>query len=94
MPTLVQPLSSSLSAVDAFQRLAHLPGCLFLDSALRHETLGRYSFVTADPFDQLAANAGDPLAVDRLAKFVDRYTAQPLPNLPPFPRRCGRTVFL
>ncbi|MCA9196149.1 MAG: aminodeoxychorismate synthase component I [Planctomycetales bacterium] len=84
MPTLVQPLSSFLSAVETFQRLANLPGCLFLDSALPHETLGRYSFVTADPFDQLSVVVGDPMAFDRLARFVGRYTAQPLPNLPPF----------
>lgn len=33
----------------AFTAAAGLPHVLFLDSALRHPTLGRYSYVTADP---------------------------------------------
>src|SRR5262245_17371506 len=32
------------------QKLAHLPGVLYLDSAAYHPGLGRYSFLTADPF--------------------------------------------
>ena len=32
-------------------RLAGYPHCLFLDSALRDPRLGRYSFLTADPFE-------------------------------------------
>src|SRR5690349_17274816 len=36
---------------DVFERFAHLPHALFLDSALSHAGLGRYSFLTADPFE-------------------------------------------
>jgi para-aminobenzoate synthetase component 1 len=40
---------------SACQRLAHLPGLLYLDSAAYHPDFGRYSFVTADPFLWLEA---------------------------------------
>src|SRR5438552_18903771 len=38
---------------DVARRLAHLPHLLFLDSAEKHPTRGRYSYVTADPVDIL-----------------------------------------
>ncbi|MFO0791178.1 MAG: anthranilate synthase component I family protein [Pirellulales bacterium] len=82
---LVEPLDLSLSPVQAFRRLCALPHVLFCDSAMRHRTLGRYSFVAADParwievqadlaagFAQFAAEAA-PVVND---------TAQP--GLPPF----------
>src|SRR3954468_12633298 len=47
---LVEELPSSLSPLDVFDRFAQLPYRLFLDSALVHPRLGRYSFLTADPF--------------------------------------------
>jgi para-aminobenzoate synthetase component 1 len=78
------------------QRLAGLPRLLFLDSALAHPSLGRYSFITADPFDWLRArgrriwsaessqvlHTGDPFTAlaDRLASF----RTPTLPGLPPF----------
>jgi len=48
-----RPLVEELLSWDplwACQRLAHLPGLVFFDSAAYHPSLGRYSFVTADPF--------------------------------------------
>jgi para-aminobenzoate synthetase component 1 len=47
---VVQDLSPAPDPVDCFRRLARLPHAIFLDSALKHEDLGRYSFLTADPF--------------------------------------------
>jgi len=81
---------------ELFGRLMDLPHVLFLDSALRHPTLGRYSFLTADPFEWLQArgaltstsgeavlgNAADPFAV--LEERLGRYRAEQLPGLPPF----------
>ena len=65
-------------------RMAGLPHCLFLDSALAHPTLGRYSFVAADPFDfvQFPADGSDALAA--LAERLARFTAASEPGLPPF----------
>jgi para-aminobenzoate synthetase component I len=50
---LVEELSASLDPWETCQRLAHLPHLLFLDSAMAHEALGHYSFITADPFGWL-----------------------------------------
>src|SRR5439155_14409608 len=66
------------------------------DSALADPTLGRYSFLTADPFDWLWSRGrrvwlasaarlwepADPFAV--LAEQLARYPAEPLAGLPPF----------
>jgi para-aminobenzoate synthetase component I len=53
--------------------MAGLPHCLFLDSAMRHPTLGRYSFLAADPFDfvRCPADGSDALGVleERLRQF-------------------------
>ncbi|MCF4165561.1 aminodeoxychorismate synthase component I [Zavarzinia compransoris] len=38
-----------LDSMQAAARLAALPGFVFLDSALRHPRLGRFSYLTADP---------------------------------------------
>ena len=74
-------------------RLAALPHLLFLDSA-RQSALGRYSYVTADPFVWIWPPAGfinhvpvimppaDPF--DCLADALERYTAPTIPGLPPF----------
>jgi para-aminobenzoate synthetase component 1 len=68
-------------------------GLVFFDSALGHETLGRYSFVMADPFHRLVADGdrvtldgaavtGDPFAA--LADLMARYPIEAVPELPPF----------
>src|SRR5882762_10158003 len=82
---LVEELPAELTPEDVFARLQGRRHVLFLDSALRHATLGRYSFLSGDPFDwleargrdvhlngnRLPAEAGDPFAVlaRRLAAF-------------------------
>src|SRR5438093_32524 len=47
---LVEELTPDPDPWDVCRRLAGLPRLLFLDSASPHPALGRYSFVTADPF--------------------------------------------
>ena len=61
---LVEPFAGPIDVEAAFARLAARPHCLFLDSARRDATLGRYSFLTADPFDylELPADGSDALA--------------------------------
>jgi para-aminobenzoate synthetase component 1 len=70
---VVEPLDST-DTVAMFLRLKALPHCLFLDSARRHAQLGRYSYLTADPFDflQLPVSTQDafPLVGERLAQFT------------------------
>jgi para-aminobenzoate synthetase component 1 len=93
---LVEELVPAPDPWDVLQRLAGLPRPLFLDSALAHPLLGRYSFVAADPFEWLSSRGrhtyltshsgpvadNDPFSIlaDRLAE----YKAEPVPGLPPF----------
>ena len=81
---LVEELLPAPSAEDVFVRLAWLPHCLFLDSAMVHPTLGRYSFVAADPFDfvEIPADGSDALSV--LAGRMGRFAADTVAGLPPF----------
>jgi len=81
---LVEELSPPPRPEDAFLRLARRPHCLWLDSAMPHETLGRYSFLAADPFDylELPVDGGDCLA--KLARRMTPLASQPLAGLPPF----------
>lgn len=68
---------------EAFCRLERLPHVLFLDSALQQPTLGRYSFLTADPFEFLGLSGpADPLV--ELGKQLARWRCETVPGLPPF----------
>ncbi|WP_019904045.1 aminodeoxychorismate synthase component I [Methylobacterium sp. 77] len=49
------PFIDPVAAADA---LSALPGLAFLDSAMRHETLGRVSIVAADPFGRFRYGRG------------------------------------
>ncbi len=87
---LVFPLEVGWTPWAAMQRLGHLRFPLLLESSLAHPTLGRYSFVMADPVQVWS---------DRMARGVDTsasscwqawmealqsYRLAPLPDLPPF----------
>src|SRR5437868_8016725 len=80
---VVHELTPAPEPEDAFRRLAGLPHVLFLDSALRHPTLGRYSFLSADPSEFLRLNVpDDPLGV--LGERLARFRIATIPGLPPF----------
>jgi para-aminobenzoate synthetase component 1 len=91
---LVEELPPGLAPWDACLRLAHLPHLLFLDSAVPHPALGRYSFITADPFNWLWAHGRtvvdkiegarevDPFAV--LRDCLAQWRVEPAAGLPPF----------
>jgi len=83
--TLVEELSPRLDPWQAFRHLSGLPHVAFLDSAMPHPHLGRYSYITADPFAWLTARG--PLTPDPLAwldRQLARYATPTLPGLPPF----------
>lgn len=46
------------SAWDMFTRLAHLPGVIFFDSARVEPERGRYSYITAAPFETITVRDG------------------------------------
>ncbi len=81
---VVEDLGRGADVESLFLRLAQLPHCLFLDSALRNRGLGRYSFVTADPFEfsRFSVEEGDALVW--LAGTMRRFPAARAPGLPPF----------
>jgi para-aminobenzoate synthetase component I len=83
LPLVVQ-LRPVPDVATALVFLARQPHSLLLDSALRDPRLGRYSFLTADPFEFLTvpADGSDALALvaSRLALFRTASRA----DLPPF----------
>jgi para-aminobenzoate synthetase component I len=83
-PGVVQELRSAMSPAEAFVRLAHLPRCVFFDSAQQSAGVGRYAFIAADPFELLTADPDDATAWRRTAEWMQEFCAPTLPNLPPF----------
>jgi para-aminobenzoate synthetase component I len=81
---LIEELHPAPDAEACFRRLADRPHCLFLDSALRHADLGRYSFLAADPFDVLRFPVDDPGALPALEERLRRFSASTVSGLPPF----------
>ncbi len=81
---LVEPYDPNVDLERAFARLSMRPHVLFLDSARRHQTLGRYSFLTCDPFDyfEVPADGSDALAL--LAARIAPFATPTLQDLPPF----------
>ncbi|WP_350333731.1 aminodeoxychorismate synthase component I [Coralliovum pocilloporae] len=74
------------------EALMHLPYLVFLDSAMRHDTLGRYSFIAADPFGVFSVQDGTafwdnaPLKgspANCLNACLERYRTDHDPDLPP-----------
>ncbi len=97
---LVEPLVPAPDPEAVFLRLARRPHCLFLDSAMVDPRLGRYSFVTADPFAFLRGEKGSgtfcaehpsgrcrqnvPDPFSRLEKILDENRGTRRADLPPF----------
>src|SRR5947209_16550634 len=87
---VVEEIGPNLDPVEAFERLTSLPHVLFFDSAEHRPLLGRYSFLTADPFEWIWSRgrrifingeveqreAGDPFAV--LAEHLQRWRMAPV----------------
>ena len=82
------PLAAELHPVPdveaALLRLASLPNSLLLDSVLRDPRLGRYSFLTADPFIFLSVTADGSDGVAEMESHLRRWQAVSRADLPPF----------
>ena len=81
---LVERLTPVPNPQEVFLRLSRLPHCIFLDSALRHSVLGRYSFVAADPFDYLELPPEGSNCLDELTRRMAAGCATAVPGVPPF----------
>jgi para-aminobenzoate synthetase component 1 len=80
----VAELAPAPQPVEVFSRLAGLPHCLFLDSALRVPTLGRYSFLAADPVELFTAGPHDAASLEQLGRRLAALATPTRPELPPF----------
>ena len=80
----VEPYDAGVDLERALVRFAQLPHCLFLDSARRDTTLGRYSFLTADPFAFLSVAADGSDGLGSLAARLAPLASETIAGLPPF----------
>jgi len=81
---LIEELLPAPDPVQVFLRMSRLPHCLFLDSALRDEALGRYSLVAADPFDYFEVPADGTDGLAEFARRLSGFRADAVAGLPPF----------
>jgi len=82
---IAHELTPTPDPVRCCEQLSGLPHRVFLDSAQYAASLGRYSFLAADPaavVRRRGADAGD--ALDDVRRLLTPRAAQPLPDLPPF----------
>ena len=77
-------LQDAPEPVEAFRRLSAWRHCVFFDSALRDETVGRYSFIAADPFRYLEVPIVGADAWAVLLQQMAEYETEPVEGLPPF----------
>src|SRR4051812_29768499 len=68
----------------ALVALAGRPHSLLLDSAMRDDRLGRYSFLTADPFEFFTVAAGKTHALGLLESRLRSWHTPARSDLPPF----------
>jgi para-aminobenzoate synthetase component I len=80
---LIRRLPSEFTSEYCFRRLSRLPGCVWLDSSLPMETLGRYSYMAADPFCMLRVDKPQGGALETMANLLSKYRTPRLPGLPP-----------
>ena len=80
---LVRRLPSEWTPEYCFRRLQGLPGCVWLDSSLKLERLGRDSYLAADPFSNLRVDKVESGFAERLQRSTERFAQARLPDLPP-----------
>lgn len=83
---LIEKLSSPPSPLAALNACADLPYPLLMESALERTHVGRYTFLTADPYrfwEPTTLPSGvDPFA--EIRRELELFPAEPIPDLPPF----------
>ncbi|MBA4029984.1 MAG: aminodeoxychorismate synthase, component I [Planctomyces sp.] len=87
MLPVVIPLTPQITPLSATQKLEHLPGLCVLESAMRSPTLGRYSYVMADPWHSDKIDTVPAANGDLFAQHSDLLRTLPFdraPQLPPF----------
>ena len=80
----VEELAPPPDPVRCCELLEGLPHRLFLDSASRDPRLGRYSYLTADPFAVVRSEEGQPDPLARVRSMLAPFRCDPVAGLPPF----------
>ncbi len=88
MQPIVHKFENVPDVGEALLALRALPGVLLLDSARQIETaqgqsLGRYSFLMADPFEWLVADQALEDPFEKMRVLLRQCQAQTIPDLPP-----------
>ena len=87
----------AIEAIEAAQRLSSCAGMAFLDSAMRHADLGRYSYLAVEPFGTFAVRQGattwndsqlSGAPLEALRGLLQKYRCESVPGLPPFQGGC------
>jgi hypothetical protein len=91
---LVEEIPPEWTPEAVFLRLVDAPHCLFLDSAMQHPHLGRYSFVAADPLDYLEAAVDGPDGLTGTSGPVVAVFRAGCSGLAAISGRCGGVVRL
>ncbi|MEL7496905.1 MAG: anthranilate synthase component I family protein [Planctomycetota bacterium] len=82
-PCVVE-LSNDVTVMRAWHAFAGLDGCLLLDSSTQEpESLGRYSFLMADPFEVICEPVGSEQPLERLRQALRQFNCNPVAGLPP-----------
>lgn len=76
-------LPAEFTPEHCFRRLSRLPGCVWLDSSLPMAGLGRYSYLSADPFCTLRIDKPHAEALNSLAQLTAQYHTRAISGLPP-----------
>jgi para-aminobenzoate synthetase component 1 len=83
---LVEELSPVPDVLAALSAIRNLPRTLLMESVLHRERVGRYSFLTADPFFESVTShvefGVDPFSESR--QLLQQFTSDRIPDLPPF----------
>lgn len=83
MLPLVRPLPRHFTPEYCFERLSSGSGCVWLDSSMRDEARGRFSYLSADPFCFVRIDQPDPGGIHRIADWIARYSQPKLEGIPP-----------
>src|SRR3990167_111008 len=75
----------SIPYLDPIHYLAYFPqaNLVFLDSAKKHHSLGRFSYLAVDPFNHLVLQP-ELASLHRLSFYLQRYQTETVANIPPF----------
>ncbi len=77
-------ITDPISPREALRRLQGFPYPLLLESSVRHDTLGRYSFVAIDPVETLSVPVGSAQPLEPIRRSLHALATPSIGGRPPF----------